>query len=307
LIAFVFPGQGSQAVGMGVELAEAYPEARRAFEEASEGAGLDLLRLCREGPEERLVETELQQPAILAASAACLAALRANGRGPGAAAGLSLGEYAALVAAGALDVGPAAGLVRQRGRFMQEAVPAGAGAMAAILGLDGEAVRRVCQEASGDQVVEPANYNCPGQVVVSGHREAVERAVASAKRAGARRAVLLPVSAPFHCRLLRPAAERLAPLLEAAPLRAAAVPVVANATAEVVRDPGEIRAALVAQVASPVLWDGCVQRLLELGARTFVEVGPGTALSGFVRRIAPDAVVRNCQDRDSLERALEVC
>lgn len=307
MVAFVFPGQGAQAVGMGVELALAYPEARRAFDVAGEACGLDLWELCRAGPEERLVETEIQQPAILAASAACLRALEARGRRPDAAAGLSLGEYTALVAAGAVDLGTAAALVRKRGRFMQEAVPRGVGAMAAIIGLDAEAVRRACAVAAGGEVVEPANYNCPGQVVISGHRAAVERAVALCRAAGARRAVLLPVSAPFHCRLLQPAAERLAPELEAADLRPAAIPVVANATADVVRDPREIRAALVAQVASAVRWEECVRRLWDMGVRRFVEVGPGTALSGFVRRIAPEARIASCQDPESLERCLEVC
>lgn len=292
---------------MGVELADAWEPARAAFEAASQGCGLDLLEICRTGPEERLLQTEIQQPAILAASLACQAALVASGCRPSAAAGLSLGEYTALVAAGALDAGTAAALVRNRGRFMQEAVPAGVGAMAAVLGLDGERLRAVCQEAAGGQIVAPANYNCPGQIVISGHAEAVERAVALARQAGARRAVLLPVSAPFHCALLAPAAQRLEPLLRAAPLREAQWPVVANVTAEVVRQPEEVRQALLAQVSAPVRWEECVLRLAGLGVGTFIEVGPGTALSGFVRRILPQADVRNCQDRASLERCLEVC
>lgn len=307
MIAFVFPGQGAQSVGMGTDFAQAYPEARRVFDEASEGCGLDLWRLCAEGPEERLVETEVQQPAILAASLACLEALRASGLRADAVAGLSLGEYTALVAAGALAVGPAAGLVRQRGRFMQEAVPLGAGAMAAVLGLDGEAVRRVCVEAAQGQVVAPANYNCPGQIVISGHREAVERALPLAKAAGARRAVLLPVSAPFHCSLLRPAADRLEPLLLSAPFETASIPVVANVTARAVREPEDVRAALLTQCCAPVRWEDCVRTLWDLGARTFVEVGPGTALAGFIRRILPDAAVAGCHDRASLDRCLEVC
>ncbi|HEY8552469.1 MAG TPA: ACP S-malonyltransferase [Thermaerobacter sp.] len=285
--AVVFPGQGAQYVGMGRDLYERFPEARRAFEEASAAAGFDVARLCFEGPEERLQLTEFQQPALLAVGVACWRVLEARGLEPAAAAGLSLGEYGALVVAGVLDLGEAARVVRLRGRFMQEAVPPGEGAMAAILGLEAAAVEDLCRQvmAAGTGVVEPANYNCPGQIVVAGHRAAVEAAVERARSAGARRSVLLPVSAPFHCRLMQPAAQRLAEVLAQVPMRPARIPVVANVTAEPVTDPERIRELLVQQVHRPVRWEQSVRRMQAEGITRLVEMGPGKTLAGFARRI----------------------
>ncbi|WPD19941.1 ACP S-malonyltransferase [Thermaerobacter composti] len=285
--AVVFPGQGAQYVGMGRDLYERFPEARRVFEEASAAAGFDVARLCFEGPEERLQLTEFQQPALLAVGVACWRVLAARGLEPAAAAGLSLGEYGALVVAGVLELGDAARVVRLRGRFMQEAVPPGEGAMAAILGLEARAVEDLCRQvvAEGAGVVEPANYNCPGQIVVAGHRAAVEAAIVRARTAGARKAVLLPVSAPFHCRLMEPAAQRLAEVLAQVPLRPARIPVVANVTAEPVTDPERIRELLVQQVHRPVRWEQSVRRMQAEGITRLVEMGPGKTLTGFARRI----------------------
>lgn len=313
-VAFVFPGQGAQSVGMGRELYQEHPEARQAIDAAAAACGLDLPRLCFEGPEEHLNETEITQPAILAVSAAALAVLAARGVIPVAAAGLSLGEYGALLAAGAADLPALARLVRLRGRFMQEAVPLGTGGMAAALGLDREAARRLCAAAvartaeeppPGGWVLAPANLNCPGQIVLAGHLPAVRQAVALGREFGARRLTLLPVSAPFHCSLMTPAAERLRPELAALALRPAALPVVANADAGVVREPAEVRRALLAQVDHPVLWEDGVRRLAELGCDTFVEVGPGRTLSGLIGRILPGARTLPVGDAASLAACLQ--
>jgi [acyl-carrier-protein] S-malonyltransferase len=313
-VAFLFPGQGAQAVGMGQALCAAVPEARAAFDAAARACGLDLDRLCRQGPAAALAETEVTQPAILAVSAAVLAALRSRGLEPAAAAGLSLGEYGALLAAGVADVRELAPLVRRRGRYMQEAVPLGAGGMAAVLGLPPDGVRALCAAAladlpdaapAGGWVLEPANWNCPGQAVVAGHAEALRAAAAAGRRLGARRVLPLPVSAPFHCRLMAPAAERLAPELEALPLRRAEVPVVCNVSAAEVRAPDEVREALLRQVSSPVFWEDSVRRLDALGCEAFVEVGPGQALTGFVSRILPGARAFAVSDPESLQRCLE--
>jgi [acyl-carrier-protein] S-malonyltransferase len=306
LTAFIFPGQGAQFVGMGQDLHRDFAEARQVFERASEAAGFDVARLCFDGPAARLAETEITQPTILTASLAALAVLEARGLRPDAAAGLSLGEYGALAAAGSLAVENAVPLVHRRGRYMQEAVPLGEGAMAAILGLARPAVEACCRQAAseGAGVVEPANYNCPGQIVVAGATAAVQRAAVLCREAGARKAMVLPVSAPFHCRLMQPAAERLAADLQLAPVRPPRLPVVANATAQVVASPQQVREALVQQVTAPVRWEECVERLWETGVRTFVEVGPGTALCGFVRRIRPEARLLACQDVPSLTEAL---
>lgn len=304
-IAFVFPGQGSQYVGMGRQLAEGYPAARRRLEEAGEALGMDLMRLLFDGPEEVLAETENTQPAILAVSVACLEVLTREGLEPEVAAGLSLGEYSALVAAGALDFPTAVQVVRQRGRFMQEAVPLGVGGMAAILGLDAVVVEAICEQARDAGWVEPANYNCPGQVVVAGEAAAVDRAVQLAKEAGAARAVKLAVSAPFHTRMLAPAAGRLAEVLAGVPIRPARIPVVANVTAEPVQDPEEIRTLLIRQVASPVRWEQSVRRMIADGVDTFVEVGPGRALSGFIKRIDRRLKVLNVEDPQTLAGALD--
>lgn len=287
MIAFVFPGQGAQFVGMGVACAEASAAARKAFAAASAASGLDLLRVCREGPAAVLAETEITQPAILAASAAVLSMLREEGVAPDAVAGLSLGEYTALVAAGALDLDVAAELVRRRGRYMQEAVPAGQGGMAAVLGLDRARVEEICTRTPG--MVAPANYNCPGQTVIAGEAEAVQRAAAACREAGARRASPLAVSAPFHCELMAPAAKRLRADLSRAPLARASIPVISNLHADVVTEPEAIRDALIGQVDHPVRWEDGVRRLLGMGCDTFVEVGPGSALTSFLKRIDPKA------------------
>lgn len=313
-VAFVFPGQGAQFVGMGRGLYEQSRTARAAIDTAAEACGLDLPGLCFEGPAERLGETEVTQPAILAVSAAVLAVLAERGVVPAAAAGLSLGEYTALLAAGAADLPSMARLVRLRGRFMQEAVPQGTGGMAAVLGLDPEAAGRLCAAAvegidgeppPGGWVLAPANLNCPGQIVISGHLPAVRRAVALGRDFGARRLTLLPVSAPFHCALMRPAAERLRPELEALPLRPARLPVVANVHARVVADPAGVRQALLAQVDNPVLWEDCVRRLFTLGCDTFVEVGPGRSMSAMIARILPEARTFAVGDSETLHTCVQ--
>lgn len=304
MIAFVFPGQGAQYAGMGRELAQLYPEAAETYERADRTLGFPLSAMCWEGPDELLRQTENTQPAILATSCAALAVLTARGLAPEVTAGLSLGEYTALVAAGALRMEDALPLVRSRGRFMQEAAAGRRTAMAAILGLDPETVRDVCRAASTRGTVEPSNFNSPGQIVIAGDEAAVQEGITRAKAAGAKRAVLLPVSAPFHTSLMRPAAERLNPLLEALGLREAAVPVVSNVTAQPVRAPGEIRNALAAQVASPVRWDDSVRTMAALGVRTFVEVGPGSSLSGLIRKTVAGATTLRVEDRPTLEATL---
>ncbi len=286
--AFVFPGQGAQTIGMGKALADSYPAARAVFEEVDDALGQALSALIWEGEQDQLTLTANAQPALMATSLAAMRALEAEGLGlEGAAfvAGHSLGEYSALAAAGALSVADTARLLRTRGQAMQEAVPVGVGAMAAILGLDFEAVSAVAQEAAQGQVCQAANDNDPGQVVVSGHKEAVERAVELAKAAGARRAVLLPVSAPFHCALMAPAAEVMEAALAAVEIKAPAVPLVANVRAEAVRDPDEIRALLVAQVTGSVRWRESVLWMAGQGVDEVWEIGAGKALSGMIRRI----------------------
>lgn len=302
MIAFVFPGQGAQYVGMGVDLAARHAAARRVFEEASEAIGIDLLALCREGPEDRLRETENTQPAILTASWAVAVVLAETGVRPDAAAGLSLGEYAALVAAGAMGFADAVRVVRQRGRFMQEAASGRRTGMAAVLGLDAARVVEICREVAG--CVEAANFNAPGQVVIGGEEEAVAQASQRLRAAGARRVVPLAVSAPFHTPLMAPAAARLAAVLADVPISPARIPVVANVSARPVREPEEIRAALIEQVASPVRWEESLYTLRELGARLFLEAGPGTTLAGLVRRTLPGIPVVSAGDLATLEGAL---
>ncbi|MHB9145391.1 MAG: ACP S-malonyltransferase [Symbiobacteriia bacterium] len=303
--AFLFPGQGAQYVGMGRSLAESYPVARAAFAEADDALDFPLSRLCFEGPEESLVLTENQQPALLATSVACLRVLQQEGITCDAAAGLSLGEYTALVAAGALAYADAVRLVRRRGRYMQEAVPAGQGAMAALLGLSREVVEDICRRAQAVAWVQPANYNCPGQIVVAGEAAGVDRVLELAREAGSRRAVRLPVSAPFHSRLMAPAGERLAPDLAAVKVSDPAFPVVANVSAEPVATAAAIRQALVAQVSSPVLFEDSVRYLLTAGVDRFIEVGPGKALSGFVRKVSREVRTDNVEDVASLGSLLE--
>jgi [acyl-carrier-protein] S-malonyltransferase len=291
LIAFIFPGQGSQTVGMGKALAEAFPVCRETFDEADAVLGEPLSALCFGGPEERLTLTENTQPAILTVSTAAARLLESRGLRPAYVAGHSLGEYSANVAAGTLSFADALRIVRRRGRYMQEAVPPGAGAMAAVLGLDAELVAQACAEAARGDVVSPANINGGGQVVIAGTREAVARAGERAKALGARRVLPLPVSAPFHCALMKPAEARLASELRALPAQAPRVPVVANVDAEPKRSAGAAIEALVAQVSAPVRWEDVVRRLASEGVTTYVEVGPGTVLSGLVRKIHREATV----------------
>ncbi len=298
--AFIFPGQGSQKVGMGRSLSEAAPAAGRAFEDADRALGFPLSTLCFEGPEEELELTANTQPAILAASVSALRAVEAFGLKADFVAGHSLGEYSALVAAGALRFEDALRVVRQRGTFMQEAVAVGEGAMAALVGADVETAKEICGEASTLGVCSPANINSPRQVVIAGHRPAVERAVEVAKNRGVRKAVMLAVSAPFHCALMSPAAERLSAVLEGTELSDMMVPLVSNVDAAVVSSGAAARDALVRQVASPVLWSDSVSRLIEGGVRRFVELGPGKVLSGLVRQIDRECEIYNVEDAESL-------
>jgi [acyl-carrier-protein] S-malonyltransferase len=299
-LAFVFPGQGSQKVGMGRNWADAFPESRAAFEEADSVLGFELTRLCWEGPEEELTLTANLQPALVATSVAVLRAVETTGVRPVAVAGHSLGEYSALVAAGTLELADALRLTRRRGELMQEAVPVGAGAMAAILALDDDAVREIVAEAADGDVLSVANLNAPGQVVVAGHRAAVERAVELAReRRGKPR--MLPVSAPFHCSLMRPAREGLEPLLAETPFRDPAVPVVTNVDARPAASGDAAREALARQVDGPVRWVESVEWMTdEAGVTAFVEVGPGSVLLNTIKRIRPDAGRIELKDPDDL-------
>ena len=307
MIAFVFPGQGAQRVAMGKGLAAAFPLCSATFDEADDALGESLSRLCFEGPDEQLRLTENTQPAILAMSIAVHRLVESHGVRASFAAGHSLGEYSAHVAAGTISFADALRTVRRRGRYMQEAVPAGEGAMAAILGLDADGVARACRETAAalGRVVTPANMNAPGQVVIAGHADAVSRAGERAKELGAKRAIALAVSAPFHCPLMKPAEERLAPELRALPAIDPRIPVVANADAEPKRDAASAIEALIRQVSAPVLWEDVVRRLIADGARTFVEIGPGTVLSGLIRKIDRTVTVMNIEDESGLAAALE--
>lgn len=294
--AFVFPGQGAQVIGMGADLAAAYPAAQAVFDEVDDALGERLSALIWEGDQETLTLTENAQPALMATSLAALRALEAEGvdlaQSVRLVAGHSLGEYSALAAAGALSISDAARLLRIRGRAMQAAVPVGVGAMAALLGLDFEAARLVAQEAAQGEVCQAANDNDPGQVVVSGHRAAVERAVELAKTKGAKRALLLPVSAPFHCALMAPAADVMAEALAGVTLHAPVVPLVANVRATAVTDPAEIRALLVEQVTGSVRWRESVLYMAVQGVTEIWEIGAGKALSGMIRRIDREITCR---------------
>ena len=298
--AFLFPGQGAQKVGMGKALAEAFPICSETFAEADAALGEPISRLCFEGPDDQLMLTENTQPAILCVSIAAYRLLASKGIQPAFVAGHSLGEYSANVAAGTMTFADALRIVRRRGRYMQEAVPIGTGAMAAILGLDSETVARVCEEAAQGDVVSPANLNGGGQVAIAGSQAAVARAGERAKVAGAKRVIPLSVSAPFHCALMRPAAERLAPELRALSVQDPRVPIVANVDAEPKRAAHAAIEALVEQVASPVRWEEVVRRLASEGVTTYVEVGPGTVLSGLVRKIHRDASIASFGAPDDL-------
>jgi [acyl-carrier-protein] S-malonyltransferase len=300
--AFVFPGQGSQKVGMGRALHEQYPEARAVFSETDEALGYSLSKLCFDGPDAELTLTANAQPAILATSVAALRALEARAAvRPVAVAGHSLGEYSALVAAGSLSLADAVRLVHLRGKFMQDAVPAGLGAMAAIIGLSSDDVAAICREVAGTEVVSAANLNGGGQVVIAGHKDAVDRAAAAAKAKGAKLVKLLAVSAPFHCALMQPAAERLASELARVEVKAPAVPVVTNVEAKPNQDATRVKDLLARQVTAPVRWEESVQCLAGLGVNAVVEVGAGNVLGGLVRRIAPGIAVHAAGDPGSIE------
>ncbi len=301
MIAFIFPGQGSQAVGMGRALADAFPVCRDTFNEADAALGDSISRLCFDGPADQLTLTENTQPAILTVSVAAWRLLASRGFTPALVAGHSLGEYSAHVAAGTFSFADAVRTVRRRGRYMQEAVPVGDGAMAAVLGLDAERVAQACAEASQGEVVSPANLNAPGQIVIAGAKGAVARAAERAKQLGAKRAIPLPVSAPFHCALMKPAEERLAPELRALAVTNPRVPVVANVDAEPKRDGPSAIEALVRQVSMPVRWEESVRRMAAEGVRAYVELGPGSVLSGLVRKIHREATVVNVETPEGVE------
>jgi len=313
VIAFIFPGQGSQKVGMGKALVEAFPEARAAFEEGDRAfadpdrPSAPLSTLCFEGPEDRLALTEITQPAILTASVAACRVLASKGARPAFVAGHSLGEYSAHVAAGTFAFGDAVQIVRRRGRYMQEAVPVGEGAMAAILGASLDVVRQACAEAAEGEIVSPANINGGGQIVIAGHAGAVKRASDRAKALGAKRAIPLQVSAPFHSALMKPAEERLEPELRSLMVHDPQVPVVANVDALARREARSAVDALVRQVSAPVQWEGVVRRLASEGVTTYVEVGPGTVLGGLVKKIHSDARVANFAVPDDLDAVMAAC
>jgi [acyl-carrier-protein] S-malonyltransferase len=303
-IALIFPGQGSQAVGMGKDLAEKYPIVRQTFEEADEALGYKLSQLCFEGPEEQLRLTEITQPAILTASVAALRVLETQIPKPSFVAGHSLGEYSAHVAAGTMSFADAVRTVRNRGKYMQEAVPVGVGAMAAILGMQLAKVNDVCRDAAQGEVCSPANINSPEQIVISGNTAAVERGVKLADERGAKRAKVLPVSAPFHCSLMKPAQDRLEPELNQIRMEKPAYPVACNVDASLVVDELRAVSTLIAQVTSSVQWEQSMRLLITKGVRTFIEVGPGKVLCGLMRQIDRSKTCLNVGDETSLAKTL---
>jgi [acyl-carrier-protein] S-malonyltransferase len=303
-IAFLFPGQGSQAVGMGRELSEKHAIAKQTFEEADQALGMKLSQLCFEGPEEQLRLTEFAQPAILTVSVATWRVLTEQGIKPGFVAGHSLGEYSAHVAAGTLSFVDAVRAVRKRGKYMQEAVPVGVGAMAAVLGMEGDKVRQVCADAAQGEVCDPANMNSPEQLVISGHKAAIERAIALATERGAKKAVSLPVSAPFHCSLMQPAQDRLEKDLSALAFQNPAIPVMCNVDAAAVTDAEASRDALVRQVTGSVRWDESIRGLVAKRVGTLVEVGPGKVLWGLMRSIDRSKTALQTSDEAALEKTI---
>jgi len=303
--AFIFPGQGAQYIGMGKDIASEFKAASDIFDQASESLGIDMKKMIFEGDDETLMITENTQPAIVTASVACLVPLMEKGIKPDYTAGLSLGEYSAHVASGTMDFKTAVSLVRKRGKYMQEAVPLGVGTMAAIIGLSKEDVVECCRQASDEGIVEPANFNCPGQISIAGEVKAVKKAMDLCKSRGAKRAVQLAVSAPFHCSMLKSAGDKLMAELEHIDFRDFKTPLVANVTADVVRSPEDIKDLLARQVCSPVLWEDSVRYMLGQGVDTFIEIGPGKVLSGFVRKIDKEARSYNVEDLTSLKKTLE--
>lgn len=302
--AFLFPGQGSQYAGMGKDLAENFPVARQAFEEADEALGFKLSALCFNGPDDDLKLTFNTQPAILTTSVAALRVVQQEtGLKADFLAGHSLGEYSALVCGGALSLADAARTVRARGTFMQEAVPVGVGAMAAMLSIEADELAAICADAAQGEVVAPANFNSPGQIVIAGHATAVNRAIELAKAKGYRKAMLLPVSAPFHCALMQPAADRLKSVLDAVQVNALTLPVITNVEATANQDSDRVRALLVQQVCAPVRWEQSVQTMIGLGATTFVEIGPGKVLTGLVKRINKEMTLVTIEDTAGVKAA----
>jgi [acyl-carrier-protein] S-malonyltransferase len=304
-IALLFPGQGSQSIGMGKDLFEKFPIARQTFEEADDALGYKLSQLCFDGPEDRLRLTEITQPAILTASIAALRVLETRIPKPAFVAGHSLGEYSAHICAGTIAFADAVRTVRNRGKYMQEAVPVGVGAMAAILGMDLDKVTAVCREASENEVCEPANINSPEQIVISGNTAAVERAAKLADERGAKRAKLLPVSAPFHCSLMKPAQDRLEVDLNALKMQKPDYPVACNVRAAFVTDELRARDTLVRQVTGSVKWEQCMRLLIAQNVNTFIEVGPGKVLCGLMRQIDRSKTCLNVGDETSLTKTLE--
>lgn len=303
-IGFVFPGQGAQYVGMGKEIEENFNEAKNIFDIASKELNIDMRKLCFSGPAEELNKTENTQPAILTVSAAFRSVIENYGIKPSIVAGLSLGEYSALLCSEVMDFGTALKLVKKRGKFMQEAVPHGVGTMAAILGLQDSVVEDICKEASKSGIVEPANYNCPGQIVIGGEIVAVEKAIEIAKEKGAVKAIRLAVSAPFHTSMLKKASSQLSIELENININKLKIPVITNVKADYIKET-EIKENLVKQVMSPVLWEKTIRNMLKAEVDTFIEIGPGKVLSSFIKKIDRKIKVLNIEDMKSLEKTLQ--
>jgi len=303
-IAFIFPGQGSQYLGMAKEFSENFDESKEVFETASSVLGYDLFQLCMHGPVEKLNLTENTQPAILAASIAMLRPLERRGLAATAAAGHSLGEYTAITAAGGFELRDAVALVQKRGRYMQEAVPAGAGLMAAILGMERQDVEKTCHEAAKNGIVAPANYNSPGQIVIAGEKKAVEKAMELARAAGAKKVIPLSVSVPSHCIMMMQAGERLEQELVKVKISDLNNPIVNNADAKFIRTAAELRTSLIKQISSPLFWEDSIKNMVSDGYDTFIEIGPGKVLSGLVKRIAKEVKVLNVEDQKSMSDTL---